>query len=552
MIDDCYSLDRALSLELCPQCMCIFTSTSSYRDTELMIMNGDRAGMIKQITEYSNSIINKAEMGSDSEEDGHDDDLLALKTKLSKDLDDYISIHDHDKNETKPNRLCPCCHGYLTKDTVNLLEVEARQELKRQNLVGRPVVVTTYTSPTIDLTRLFARAIILDTTEAEKLNKGKTYPCLDTLIQRMLTAKLRTNSGPNDKKNIEITDIDGINAVEIRVHLKFHNEIPLCHYLFPSLALKGVSRSNLYHSVWVNYQNKIEHKQHKNKDGSIFEEESLKHSLSVLEKQKLDINKVKNDDMEMEITHVEKDWILNNFKDLWESRDSKELLTQFLIRYHSYFKNFNQYGLNEDGMITVKGCSMSEGKETSINSSFDNLGKELWAVAVFPRPMYVLGRYRKLARDVPQSPWTFNEAGFGSKNGFTSTSIGTEENTLLEGTTELRKGRYSVEEIVSEPLSIAMKASAVRLHACGREDIDVRCLGNGRPFCCEVLNARIPPTITSLNEAENSIKNRLGLNKYGRYLLCVVVCGIPYYITLFINILEKSMLFIFVHLIVII
>jgi tRNA U54 and U55 pseudouridine synthase Pus10 len=36
---------------------------------------------------------------------------------------------------------------------------------------------------------------------------------------------------------------------------------------------------------------------------------------------------------------------------------------------------------------------------------------------------------------------------------------------------------YSVEEILSEAVLKSLKASSCKMHACGREDIDVRCLG---------------------------------------------------------------------------
>ena len=50
-----------------------------------------------------------------------------------------------------------------------------------------------------------------------------------------------------------------------------------------------------------------------------------------------------------------------------------------------------------------------------------------------------------------------------------------------------RKGRNSIEEIVGEAVRIALRAKECRMHPCGREDIDVRVLGNGRPFALEVI-----------------------------------------------------------------
>ena len=65
---------------------------------------------------------------------------------------------------------------------------------------------------------------------------------------------------------------------------------------------------------------------------------------------------------------------------------------------------------------------------------------------------YLLGRYCKLSRDVPQSAWT---VGGGD-----------------------RKGRASVEEIVCAQVRARLgDCGDCSMHACGREDIDVRCLG---------------------------------------------------------------------------
>lgn len=40
-----------------------------------------------------------------------------------------------------------------------------------------------------------------------------------------------------------------------------------------------------------------------------------------------------------------------------------------------------------------------------------------------------------------------------------------------------RKGRYSVEEIICNAVNHFLACNHSRLHGCGREDIDVRCLG---------------------------------------------------------------------------
>jgi len=119
-------------------------------------------------------------------------------------------------------------------------------------------------------------------------------------------------------------------------------------------------------------------------------------------------------------------------------------------------------------------------------------------------PIYLLGRYRKLARDVPQSPWTLGALG-------TLGEVGNES----ANREEQRKGRNSVEEIIGDAVKGVVHASQCRIHACGREDIDVRCLGNGRPFVLEVIDADILPEDIHLQTIMGNIAARHGLNKEG-------------------------------------
>ena len=75
-----------------------------------------------------------------------------------------------------------------------------------------------------------------------------------------------------------------------------------------------------------------------------------------------------------------------------------------------------------------------------------------------------------------------------------------------------RKGRNSVEEIVSDAVCRFLSAKACRMHPCGREDIDVRVLGNGRPFALEVIEPAELPTEDQLRTAVEYIANGNGLN----------------------------------------
>jgi len=72
---------------------------------------------------------------------------------------------------------------------------------------------------------------------------------------------------------------------------------------------------------------------------------------------------------------------------------------------------------------------------------------------------YITGMYCKLSRELPQTAW------------------------IIEGA---RKCESSVQEIIEAPALGIFGASSARFHSAGREDVDVRMLGDGRPFVLEL------------------------------------------------------------------
>jgi tRNA pseudouridine synthase 10 len=98
-------------------------------------------------------------------------------------------------------------------------------------------------------------------------------------------------------------------------------------------------------------------------------------------------------------------------------------------------------------------------------------------------PLFVAGRYRKLVRDIPQSRWSCSKCrGRGCPE--------------CGGTGLMYPD--SVEALVSTPLLDAAEGTESAFHASGREDIDARMLGTGRPFVVEVSK----PKKRSLNLKE--------------------------------------------------
>ncbi len=106
---------------------------------------------------------------------------------------------------------------------------------------------------------------------------------------------------------------------------------------------------------------------------------------------------------------------------------------------------------------------------------------------------FVYGRYRKLARDIPQTEWPCRDCnGTGLRQG--------EPCDGCEGTGY----RYdeSVEQLTAPVVREAMDGEDATFHGAGREDVDARMLGTGRPFVVEVDSPRVRSVDTDELEAD--------------------------------------------------
>lgn len=98
---------------------------------------------------------------------------------------------------------------------------------------------------------------------------------------------------------------------------------------------------------------------------------------------------------------------------------------------------------------------------------------QIAAVQVEVFSVYFKGRYRKFDRTLPQTRWPCrNCKGKGC--------------TRCGGTGKMYE--TSVEELVAGPLNEILGGTGHRFHGMGREDIDARMLGRGRPFVAEILS----------------------------------------------------------------
>jgi tRNA pseudouridine synthase 10 len=93
--------------------------------------------------------------------------------------------------------------------------------------------------------------------------------------------------------------------------------------------------------------------------------------------------------------------------------------------------------------------------------------------------LFLEGRYRKLVRDLPQTVH-YCPACKGRRGGCTH----------CEGRGKL--SRDSVQELIARQVLPRFKAREGKFHGAGREDVDVRMLGSGRPFVYEVVSPKNP------------------------------------------------------------
>jgi len=91
-------------------------------------------------------------------------------------------------------------------------------------------------------------------------------------------------------------------------------------------------------------------------------------------------------------------------------------------------------------------------------------------------PLFIEGRYRKLLRGIPQTRWPCRKCrGKGCERcDFTG-----------------KMYPESVEELIAEKVLDATEGHESRFHGAGREDVDVRMLGRGRPFVLEIKEPRV-------------------------------------------------------------
>jgi TIGR01213 family protein len=90
---------------------------------------------------------------------------------------------------------------------------------------------------------------------------------------------------------------------------------------------------------------------------------------------------------------------------------------------------------------------------------------------------FVYGRYRKLERGIPQTEWPCRECHGSGRQGSRPCEHCDGEGYLYP---------ESVEELTAPIVEDVMGGTAATFHGAGREDVDAKMLGTGRPFVVEI------------------------------------------------------------------
>lgn len=108
-----------------------------------------------------------------------------------------------------------------------------------------------------------------------------------------------------------------------------------------------------------------------------------------------------------------------------------------------------------------------------------------------------MGYYLKLSRAISQTPWMVDSEGYNSQLSPSPVDDDEVNGSLTDAASlsavspgQSRMTATSVAEEIVRPLLSLFGSVSYNFHSSGREDLDVRMLGNGRTFVLEFIEAK--------------------------------------------------------------
>ena len=148
-------------------------------------------------------------------------------------------------------------------------------------------------------------------------------------------------------------------------------------------------------------------------------------------------------------------------------------------------------------------CMVFEGLKPDLEESLIPTSRAIPALPKFAinrAPFYIKGRYTKLRRDCPQTPFFINTGA----NNLIRLGRSSVEDEITSVVSKSFGGVNSWNNIEGGSNGSSLIFGKCKFHGSGREDMDVRMLkvkGGGRPFVCEVVDGRTFPFEEDLNDA---------------------------------------------------
>jgi tRNA pseudouridine synthase 10 len=162
--------------------------------------------------------------------------------------------------------------------------------------------------------------------------------------------------------------------------------------------------------------------------------------------------------------------------DRWAEAAERELRH---IEHETFLVGTKMSGLlaeNEELILADGGSKHAEPMKSELNREVGKRIAERTKKATSFSSLYIEGRYRKLVRGFPQTRWPCRECGGGGCESCNYTG---------------RRYQESVDELIRDPIIEAARCDDTVFHGSGREDIDARMLGTGRPFVVEAVSPRV-------------------------------------------------------------
>ena len=177
-----------------------------------------------------------------------------------------------------------------------------------------------------------------------------------------------------------------------------------------------------------------------------------------------------------------------------------EFRSRYNIRNGESFKaNLNRLVGKQ---LQKKWNKVTKYEKPDINFTIDLRNTAHIKIELKAAPLFVKAKYLKFVRDLPQTHWHCPKC-----RGKGQLKYSREVCDECNGTGDMYA--TSIQDLIGNEILKASKGKSAILHGAGREDMDARCLGSGRPFVIEIKNPKFRKLdLLSITQQINSLHHK--------------------------------------------